>query len=139
MRDAGREVVEAARKDGRWDRAYSGAANLDEMQDLLEAVKADPTALAAWESLPQGQKSQIYFRLSALRTQSGREKCVREFVGRLRNGEKTASAVAKTSSKSAGQKRSVSARGDADSNNGEPQSKKVTVTRSGRQVRVPGS
>jgi hypothetical protein len=39
MREGGRKAVEAAKGDGRWERAYSGAANLDEMRDLVEAVR----------------------------------------------------------------------------------------------------
>lgn len=138
MKDAGRATVEAAKKDGRWERAYSGTANLDEMQDLLDAIKADPKALAAWESLPPGQKSQIYFRLCALRTEAGREKCVREYVNRLQNGEKASSAV-KTRPKGAVSKRSSSTRETGDSHDAEPPVKKARVTRSGRQVRMPGA
>lgn len=139
MRDAGRAVVEAAKADGRWERAYSGSANLEEMQDLLDAIKADPPALSAWESLPKGQKSQIYFRLSALRTQAGREKCIRNFVDRLQDGEKASVAPSKAATKSKVQKRSVSVRDGGELEEPEPLAKKSRVTRSGRQVRVPGS
>lgn len=72
MREGGRAAVEAAKSDGRWERAYSGAANLDEMRELVEAVKERPAAQAAWERLGQGSRSQIYFRLAALKTQAGR-------------------------------------------------------------------
>jgi len=88
MRESGRAAVDAAKGDGRWERAYSGAANLDEMRDLVEAIKGSSDgAEAAWDGLRQGDRSQIYFRLAALKTQAGREKNIREYVARLERGE----------------------------------------------------
>jgi uncharacterized protein YdeI (YjbR/CyaY-like superfamily) len=88
MRESGRAAVDAAKGDGRWERAYSGAANLDEMRDLVEAIKGSSDgAEAAWGGLRQGDRSQIYFRLAALKTRAGREKNIREYVARLERGE----------------------------------------------------
>ena len=87
MQASGCAAVEAARKDGRWERVYSGAANLGEMQDLIEAVKGSSAAEAAWNGLGQGYRSQIYFRLAGLKTQAGREKNIREFVAKLERGD----------------------------------------------------
>jgi len=44
MRDRGRAEVDRARADGRWDRAYAGAATIEVPADLLEALQASPTA-----------------------------------------------------------------------------------------------
>jgi uncharacterized protein YdeI (YjbR/CyaY-like superfamily) len=95
MREGGRAAVKAAKGDGRWERAYSGAANLDEMRDLVEAVKGSSAgAEAAWDGLSRGDRSQIYFRLAALKTKAGRERNIREFVARLERGEMGASSSA---------------------------------------------
>lgn len=87
MKDAGRLAVEAAKADGRWDRAYSGSADLSEMQDLLLAIKADKAAQQSWDRLGKQERSMIYFQLAALKTGAGRAKRIRTFVERLRHGQ----------------------------------------------------
>lgn len=137
MQAAGRATVAAAQQDGRWQRAYSGAANLDEMQDLVDAIRASPVALEAWDSLAKGQRSQIYFRLAALKTEAGREKRIREYVKGLELGE---AGVPTTSSRSAekGRKRLSNEVSQAE-NSSKPNGVVVKKTRSGRAVRAPAS
>jgi uncharacterized protein YdeI (YjbR/CyaY-like superfamily) len=83
MQDAGRAAVESAKQDGRWQRAYSGTADLEEMRDLIAAIGVSPVALSRWNDLSQGAKSQVYFRLSALKTEAGRAKHIRDYVEKL--------------------------------------------------------
>lgn len=139
MRDAGRAAVEAAKLDGRWQRAYSGTANLDEMRDLIAAVEESPAALAAWSGLKQGEKSQVYFRLSALKTEAGRAKHIREYVGKLeRDGaDLPKSIVPSTSPKS--RKRPSPGREDDGEQEGRDPLPTAKKTRSGRRIRPPPS
>lgn len=134
MQAAGRAAVAAAQQDGRWQRAYSGAANLDEMQDLVDAIKASPVASEAWDGLAKGQKSLIYFRLAALKTEAGRERRIREYVRGLELGEPTAS----SRSTEKGRKRSWEKLSQAESSS-KLSGVVVKKTRSGREVRAPAS
>lgn len=136
MQDAGRAAVESAKQDGRWQRAYSGAANLDEMQDLLDAIKISPAALVAWDGLSQGNKSQVYFRLSALKTEAGRAKHIRDYVARLEVGEDGASP--KQPVKMLRKRVSTEEEGGVAKSN-DTQQPSAKRTRSGRHVRRPPS
>jgi uncharacterized protein YdeI (YjbR/CyaY-like superfamily) len=51
VQDTGRAVFESAQQDGRWQRAYSGTANLGEMRDLLDSTNKSPTAVATCNDL----------------------------------------------------------------------------------------
>jgi uncharacterized protein YdeI (YjbR/CyaY-like superfamily) len=87
MQAAGRAAVESAKLDGRWQRAYSGTANLEEMRDLMAAIGESPRALEAWEGMKKGEKAQVYFRLAALMTEAGRAKHIREYVAKLEHDD----------------------------------------------------
>jgi uncharacterized protein YdeI (YjbR/CyaY-like superfamily) len=138
MREAGRKAVEAAKADGRWERAYSGAANLDEMRDLVEAVKGSSAgAEAAWDGLSRGNKSQIYFRLAALKTQAGRERNIREFVAKLERGEVGTSSTTAPSALSKPRKRAASESSEDNTKEEHTQVQRTKKTRSGRLSRPP--
>ena len=49
MRPAGLAAVEAARADGRWERAYAGAATITVPDDLAAALAAEPAAQEAFD------------------------------------------------------------------------------------------
>ncbi|KAA9130223.1 YdeI/OmpD-associated family protein [Microbacterium caowuchunii] len=51
MRPRGLAEIERARTDGRWDRAYSGAATIDIPEDLLAALHESPRAETAFYAL----------------------------------------------------------------------------------------
>lgn len=139
MQDAGRAAVEAAKQDGRWQRAYDGKANLDEMQDLLKAIEASPAALESWRGLSRGLKSQVYFRLSVLKTEAGRAKHIRDYVAKLELDDAGGSALVGSQPTKKSRKRADSSEYDQqvrESSNQQPEAKK---TRSGRHVRPPAS
>ena len=138
MQDAGRAAVESAKQDGRWQRAYSGTANLDEMQDLMDAIEGSPEALAAWNGSSQGEKSQVYFRLSALKTEAGRAKHIREYVGKLerRAGADLHMATA-SDPPTRSRKRTSSGRKEDKEDDSDPALQFTKRTRSGRQPRRP--
>jgi len=139
MRDAGRVVVEAAKGDGRWERAYSGAANLDEMRDLVEAIEGSSNgAEAAWGGLGKGERSQIYFRLASLKTKAGRERNIRDFVAKLERGE--IGSVSTTAARSAARKAPKRAAPESDADDVKEehtQVRQTKKTRSGRLSRPP--
>ena len=51
MRPAGLAAVEAAKADGRWERAYAGPATITMPDDLAAALDAEPAARAAYDAL----------------------------------------------------------------------------------------
>jgi uncharacterized protein YdeI (YjbR/CyaY-like superfamily) len=51
MRPAGLAAVEAAKADGRWERAYAGSATITVPDDLAEALAAEPAAQREFEAL----------------------------------------------------------------------------------------
>jgi uncharacterized protein YdeI (YjbR/CyaY-like superfamily) len=71
MRAAGLAAVEAAKADGRWDRAYAGPATMVTPADFVEALAAEPAAEAYFESL---NKSEKYAALMQLATVSDKNR-----------------------------------------------------------------
>ncbi|KAI4705355.1 hypothetical protein J4E81_000237 [Alternaria sp. BMP 2799] len=56
MRPAGLAAVDAAKADGRWDRAYAGSATIVVPEDLKIALAQVPAAEAQWESMNKGDR-----------------------------------------------------------------------------------
>lgn len=87
MTEHGLEHVEAAKADGRWDRAYAGSREMELPEDLLAAIRADPRALAAFEKLNSQNRYALAIRVHNLRTEAGRRRKIAEFVAMLARGE----------------------------------------------------
>jgi uncharacterized protein YdeI (YjbR/CyaY-like superfamily) len=87
MTEHGLAEVEAARADGRWDRAYLGAREMRIPDDLRAAIDADPAARATFAGLSARNRYALAFRLHNLRTEAGRRKKIAAFVEMLRRGE----------------------------------------------------
>ncbi|OCT45918.1 hypothetical protein CLCR_00503 [Cladophialophora carrionii] len=63
MRPAGMAAVEAAKPDGRWDRAYDGPASITVPDDLAAALKATPTASVLFTSLTKSERFAVLHRV----------------------------------------------------------------------------
>jgi uncharacterized protein YdeI (YjbR/CyaY-like superfamily) len=86
MKPAGLAQVEAARADGRWDKAYS-VSKSEVPEDLLAAIKAAPKALATYQTLSSQNRFALTFRMLSLKTAAGRKKRIEAFVAMLEKGE----------------------------------------------------
>ncbi|WEK49009.1 MAG: YdeI/OmpD-associated family protein [Candidatus Kaistia colombiensis] len=86
MTEHGLKHVEAAKADGRWDKAYriSGA---ETPVDLLAAIEVDPMAKATFDRLSAQNRFALIFRLNNLKTEAGRQKRIVAFVEMLKRGE----------------------------------------------------
>jgi uncharacterized protein YdeI (YjbR/CyaY-like superfamily) len=86
MTEHGLKHVEAARVDGRWDKAYriSGA---EMPADLLAAIEADSMAKATFNRLSAQNRFALIFRMNNLKTEAGRQKRIVAFVEMLKSGE----------------------------------------------------
>ena len=78
--------VEAARADGRWDKAYR--VSTDEVPaDLMAAIDAEPHARAMFDVLTAQNRFALIFRLGQIRTEAGRNRKIADITAMLARGE----------------------------------------------------
>jgi uncharacterized protein YdeI (YjbR/CyaY-like superfamily) len=87
MTEHGLREVEAAKADGRWDRAYGNGRNLKIPDDLQAAIDANPKAKAMLPKLSEQNRFALAFRTHNLKTEAGRRKRIAAFVEMLERGE----------------------------------------------------
>lgn len=87
MTEHGLKEVEAAKADGRWDRAYGSGRDLKIPDDLQIAIDAEPDARAMLARLTEQNRFALAFRMHNIKTETGRKKKVAAFVDMLRRGE----------------------------------------------------
>lgn len=63
MRPAGLATVEAAKADGRWERAYAGPATIVVPDDLATALTADPAAAAFFAGMNKSDRYAVLWRV----------------------------------------------------------------------------
>ena len=86
MTGHGLKHVDAAKADGRWDRAYrSKGATIP--GDLQAAIDAEPKASAMLEKLSARNRFALAFRTANMKTEAGRKKKIATFVAMLKRGE----------------------------------------------------
>lgn len=88
MRSAGLHEIERARKDGRWDAAYSSARTATVPHDLQEALDANGKAKAFFATLDGRNRYAVLFRVQAAKKPETRARKIAEFVEMLSKGEK---------------------------------------------------
>ncbi|MEB7505032.1 YdeI/OmpD-associated family protein [Arthrobacter koreensis] len=84
---SGRDAVESAKADGRWDAAYAGPATAEVPQDLLDAIAANESAQAMFEVLSSQNRFALAYRLGQLKTEAARERNIARFVDMLSRRE----------------------------------------------------
>jgi uncharacterized protein YdeI (YjbR/CyaY-like superfamily) len=83
----GLKHVEAAKADGRWDRAYRSGKDMKIPADLRAAIDAEPKARAMLAKLSEQNRFALAFRTHNMKTQAGRKKKIETFVAMLKRGE----------------------------------------------------
>ncbi|MGY2128024.1 YdeI/OmpD-associated family protein [Blastococcus sp. SYSU DS0617] len=86
MRPAGLAVVEAAKADGRWERAYAGPATITVPDDLAAALDAEPDARAAFDALDGQNRYAVLWRVQTANTEKTRAKRIAAAVELLAAG-----------------------------------------------------
>ncbi|HWW55253.1 MAG TPA: YdeI/OmpD-associated family protein [Sphingopyxis sp.] len=86
MTGHGLKQVEAAKADGRWDRAYRVKGS-EIPEDLQAAIDAEPQAKAMSGKLTAQNRFALIFRLGAIKTDAGRKKKIADLVAMLKRGE----------------------------------------------------
>lgn len=87
MTEHGLREVEAAKADGRWDRAYAGSKEMVIPPDLQAAIDAEPKAKAMLETLSAQNRFALAFRTHNMKTEAGRKKKIADLVAMLKCGE----------------------------------------------------
>ena len=65
--------VEAAKADGRWEKAYASGSKLETPDDLLAAIAEEPKALETYRTLNANNRYALAFRLHNTTTDAGRK------------------------------------------------------------------
>jgi uncharacterized protein YdeI (YjbR/CyaY-like superfamily) len=86
MRPAGLAVVEAAKADGRWERAYAGPATITVPDDLAAALDAVPAARTAFDALTGQDRYSVLHRVHTATTEKTRAKRIAALVDQLAAG-----------------------------------------------------
>lgn len=82
----GLNQAEAAKADGRWDRAYRAKDN-KMPADLQSAIDAEPEARRTFETLSAQNRFALAFRTQNMKTEAGRRRKIESFVDMLKRGE----------------------------------------------------
>lgn len=88
IRATGLQEIERAKKDGRWDAAYSSASTAEVPSDLQEALDEDRKAKAFFTTLDSRNRYAILFRVQNCKRPETRAKKIAQFVEMLSKGEK---------------------------------------------------
>jgi len=86
MRPAGLAAAEAARADGRWERAYAGAATITVPDELAAALAAQPAAQQAFDGLDGTNRYAVLWRVHTAATPATRAKRIAALVEMLADG-----------------------------------------------------
>jgi uncharacterized protein YdeI (YjbR/CyaY-like superfamily) len=86
MTGHGLKQVEAAKADGRWDRAYR-IREMNIPDDLQAAIDAEPKAKEMLGRLSAQNRFALAFRVHNMKTEAGRKKKIETFVEMLKRGE----------------------------------------------------
>jgi uncharacterized protein YdeI (YjbR/CyaY-like superfamily) len=87
MTEHGLRQVEAAKVDGRWQRAYKSGRDMTIPADLQAAIDAEPKAKAMLAKLNAQNRFALAFRVHNMKTEAGRKKKIETFVRMLKRGE----------------------------------------------------
>jgi uncharacterized protein YdeI (YjbR/CyaY-like superfamily) len=88
MRPPGLAAVEAARADGRWERAYAGSATITVPDDLAAALAAEPAAQAAFGGLDGANRYAVLWRVHTAASETTRAKRIASLVQMLAEGRR---------------------------------------------------
>ncbi|WP_119269276.1 YdeI/OmpD-associated family protein [Taklimakanibacter deserti] len=87
MTEHGLRQVDAAKADGRWQRAYRSGKEMTIPADLQAAIDAEPKAKAMLAKLSAQNRYALAFRVHHMKTEAGRRKKIETFVRMLKRGE----------------------------------------------------
>ncbi len=87
MRHAGKSVIDAARKDGRWTAAYDSPSKATFPEDFLTQLRRDKKAKEVFESLNKANRYAIAYRLQTAKKPETRQRRMETILAMLSRGE----------------------------------------------------
>lgn len=87
MTEHGLRQVEAAKADGRWDKAYGSSKDMEIPPELATAIAANPAASAMFVKLTAQNRFALAFRVHNLKTEAAKARAVEKYVAMLARGE----------------------------------------------------
>jgi uncharacterized protein YdeI (YjbR/CyaY-like superfamily) len=88
MTIAGRVEIDAAKKDGRWERAYDAPSNMTVPVDFLKAVKKDKKAYEFFQTLNKANTYAIAWRLQTAKKPETRARRIDTILEMMKTGKK---------------------------------------------------
>jgi len=88
MKPAGSTVIEAAKKDGRWDAAYHSPGKATVPEDFLDALSKNKKAKAFFETLNKANLYSIAWRLQTAKKPETRQRRMKAILQMLAKGKK---------------------------------------------------
>ncbi|MDD4192171.1 MAG: YdeI/OmpD-associated family protein [Mangrovibacterium sp.] len=88
MRPAGRKAVEAAKADGRWERAYDSPRNMEVPEDFIAELSKNEKALEFFETLNKTNRYAVAWRLHTAKKPETRERRKQVMLEMMARGEK---------------------------------------------------
>ena len=87
MQPPGLAQVEAAKADGRWEKAYDGARTSEVPDDLMAALEAEPKAKAFFATIKGSNRYAVLWRIQTAVKPETRAKRIAQLVAMLARGE----------------------------------------------------
>jgi uncharacterized protein YdeI (YjbR/CyaY-like superfamily) len=87
MRPPGLMEIERAKADGRWERAYAGAATAEVPPELKSEFERDPAVAAAFQRLSASSRYSIIWRINDAKRPETRARRVAKYLDSLRHDE----------------------------------------------------
>lgn len=87
MVPAGLDAVEAAKRDGRWGRAYGLSRHRGVPEDLQAALDGEPAAAAFFAGLDSRNRYAVLYRVQTAKKAETRARRIADFVAMLARGE----------------------------------------------------
>lgn len=88
MKPSGIAAVEAAKQDGRWDRAYDSQSKMTVSEDFQTALDEHPLAKAFYTTLDKANVYAILWRIQTARNSEARQAKIAKLILMLEKGEK---------------------------------------------------
>jgi uncharacterized protein YdeI (YjbR/CyaY-like superfamily) len=88
MKSAGLKQVEEAKRDGRWDRAYSPPSTAKLPRDFIKALEKNKEAEALFKTLNRANIYSVVFRLESAKTEELRREKIRLIIKMFEKGAK---------------------------------------------------
>jgi uncharacterized protein YdeI (YjbR/CyaY-like superfamily) len=88
MKPAGLKAIEAAKQDGRWDKAYDSQTYMTVPKDFQAMLNRNKKAKANFETLNKVNRYAILFRIHNAKKEETRSKRIKQFIEMLEKNEK---------------------------------------------------